>query len=195
MIARLRESDREGGFTLVELLISASMGVIVMGVVAMLMIGTLRSQPKITKESQNVSSARWMLERLTHELRNGIVVKEGTASKISFEAYVRHGTCGGSTALAATTPAIICRVTYECTTTACTRKETSPGTTIGVASPVFSGLSSSQIFTYVPSVEKAEKVEKVTYVKATLQFPDPTSAGSPLVISSGASLRNATLGY
>ena len=53
-------------------------------------------------------------------------------------------------------------------------KETNPATTTGVASQVFSGLSSSQIFTYVPSAANA------TYVKATLQFPDPTNAGSPL---------------
>lgn len=189
MIARLRESDREGGFTLVELLISASMGVIVMGVVAMLMIGTLRSQPKITKESQNVTSARWMLERLTHELRNGITVKEGTASRVSFEGYVRHSTCGGTAVLAATSPAIKCRITWECTTTACSRKETNPGTTTGTARAVFTGLSSDQIFAYAPNVANA------TYVKVTLQLPDPTSSGSPLVISSGASLRNATLGY
>lgn len=188
MIARLRESDWEGGFTLVELLVAAAMGVIVMSAVASLMIGTLRGQPKITKEAQNISSARWMLERLTHELRNGIAVKEGTASRISFEGYVRHSTCGGG-ALAAGSPAIKCRITYECSTTACTRKETNPATTTGVASQVFSGLSSNQVFSYVPSVANA------TYVKATLQFPDPTDSGSPLVISSGASLRNATLGY
>ena len=189
MIARLRRHDREGGFTLVELLVASTMGVVVMGAVASLVIGTVRQQPKISKETQNVSSARWMLERLTHELRNGIAVKEGTASKISFEGYVRHGTCGGTTALASNSVAIKCRITYECTTTACTRKETSPATTIGVAKPVFSGLTSNQIFTYVPSAANA------TYVKATLKLPDPTSGGSPLVISSGASLRNATLGY
>ncbi len=189
MTARLSEADREGGFTLVELLVSAMMGVVVMGAVAMLMISAVRGQPKITKEAQNVSSARWMLERVTHELRNGISVKEGTASRISFEGYVRHGTCGGTTTLATGSPAIKCRITYECSATACTRKETAPATTTGVASPIFSGISSNQVFTYVPSVAKA------TYVKVTLRFPDPTSAGSPLVISSGASLRNATLGY
>ena len=189
MIARLRKQSGEGGFTLIELLVSSMMGVVVMGAVASLVISAVREQPKISKEAQNISSARWMLERLTHELRNGIAVKEGTASKIAFEGYVRRSACGGSTPLAASSPAIKCRITYECSTTSCTRKETSPATTTGVAKPVFSGLVSNQVFTYVPDVATA------TYVKATLQFADPTSAGSPLVISSGASLRNATLGY
>jgi len=189
MIARLRQQSGEGGFTLVELLVASAMGVVVMSAVASLVISAVREQPKISKESQNVSSARWMLERLTHELRNGIAVKEGTASKISFEGYVRHSTCGGTATLASSSPAIKCRITYECSTTACTRKETLPVTTTGVATQVFSGLASNQIFTYVPSAANA------TYVKATLRLPDPTSAGSPLVISSGASLRNATLGY
>lgn len=189
MIARLRRPKGEGGFTLVELLVSSAMGVIVMGAVASLVISAVREQPKISKEVQNVSNARWMLERLTHELRNGKEVKEGTASKISFVGYVRRTTCGGSSALAASSPAIECRITYECSTTSCTRKETSPASTTGVAKKVFSGLASNQIFTFVPSVTNA------TYVKATLRLPDPTDAGSPLVISSGASLRNATLGF
>lgn len=189
MIARLRRQSGEGGFTLIELLVASTMGVVVMGAVASLVISAVREQPKISKEAQNISSARWMLERLTHELRNGIAVKEGTASKISFEGYVRHSSCGGSTLLSASSSAIKCRITYECSTTACSRKETSPATTTGLAKPIFSGLTSNQIFTYVPSAANA------TYVKATLQIPDPTDAGSPLVISSGASLRNATLGY
>lgn len=190
MIARLRWQSGEGGFTLIELLVASTMGVVVMGAVASLMISTVREQPKISKESQNVSAARWMLERLTHELRNGISVSpSSTASRISFEGYVRHSTCGGSTPLSSSSPAIKCRITYECSTTACSRRETIPAVTTGVGTPVFSGLTSSQIFTYVPSVTNA------TYVKATLRLPDPTSGGSPLVISSGASLRNATLGY
>jgi type II secretory pathway pseudopilin PulG len=190
VIGRLRKPKGEGGFTLVELLVSSAMGVVVMGAVASLVISAVREQPKISKEVQNVSSARWMLERLTHELRNGKEVKEGTTSRISFVGYVRRTTCGGSTALAASSPSIECRITYECSTTACTRKETIPSvSTGGVAKQIFSGLASNQIFTYVPSVANA------TYVKATLRLPDPTSAGSPLVISSGASLRNATLGF
>lgn len=199
MIARLRRSKGEGGFTLVELLVSSMMGVVVMGAVASLVISAVREQPKISKEVQNVSSARWMLERLTHELRNGKEVKEGTASRISFVGYVRRTACGGGTALAASSPAIECRITYECSTTSCTRKETIPSvSTGGVAKQIFSGLASNQVFSYVPDPKKNPEESswaQVTYVKVTLQLPDPTDAASPLVISSGASLRNATLGF
>lgn len=193
MIARIRKGSGEGGFTLVELLVASAMGVVVMSAVASLVISTVRQQPKISKETQNVSSARWMLERLTHELRNGIAVNEGSsASKLSFEGYVRHSTCGGTTVLPSGSPAIRCWITYECSTTSCTRRETAPKITTGTARPIFSGLASSQIFTYVP---ESTKVTNATYVKVTLRLPDPTSTGSPLIVSSGASLRNATLGY
>jgi len=193
VIARLRRQSGEGGFTLVELLVASAMGVVVMSAVASLVISAVRVQPKISKEAQNVSSARWMLERLTHELRNGIAVNEAsTASKLVFDGYVRHGTCGGTTTLPAGSPAIKCRITYECSTSACTRKETTTSSTVGVAKTVFSGLASNQLFTYVPDNLEPETA---TYVKATLHLPDPTDAGSPLVISSGTSLRNAILGY
>jgi len=191
VIARLRKrKDGEAGFTLVELLVAAALGVVVMGAVVTLVMSAVRYQPKISKEAQNVSTARWMLERLTRELRNGISVKEGTASMVSFEGYVRHSTCGGTTTLPAGSTSIKCRITWECSTTACTRRESSPETPgAGSPKPVFSGLSSSEVFTYVPNVATA------TYVKATLRLPSPTDTGQPLVISSGASLRNATLGY
>lgn len=191
MIVSMRErGGDERGFTLIELLVAMALGVVVMGAVVTLVMSAVRYQPKISKEAENVSSARWMLERLTHELRNGISVKEGTANRISFEGYVRHSTCGGTTTLPSSSSSIKCRITWECSSTACMRKESNPETpTAGIAKPVFSGLSSSEIFTYVPNVATA------TYVKATLRLPAPTDAGQPLVISSGASLRNATLGY
>jgi prepilin-type N-terminal cleavage/methylation domain-containing protein len=188
MMARLRRQPGEGGFTLVELLVASAMGVIVMGAVASLMISAVRDQPKISGEAQNISTARWVLARLTRELRNGVAVKEGTASRISFEGYVRHATCGGSAKLAATSPSIKCRITYECTSTSCSRKETTPPSTIGPAKLVFDGINSNQVFSYSPNAAEA------TYVKATLHIPDPSGTGS-LVVSSGASLRNATLGY
>jgi prepilin-type N-terminal cleavage/methylation domain-containing protein len=186
MMRRLHRD--QGGFTLIELLVASAMGVVVMGAVASLVISTVKEQPKISAQAQSVTTARWVLERWTREVRNGIAVKEATPSKISFEGYVRHATCGGSEALASTTQAIKCRITLECSTTTCTRTETPPGTTTGEAVRVFTGIDSSQVFSYSPSAAAA------TYVKMTLHIPGPSGA-APLTVSDGASLRNATLGY
>jgi prepilin-type N-terminal cleavage/methylation domain-containing protein len=188
MIARLRRCHGDAGFTLIELLVASAMGVIVMGAVASLLISAVKDQPKISKQAQNITTARWVLERLTRELRTGIAVKEATASKVSFEGYVRHATCGGTTPLPSTSAAIKCRVTYECSTTACSRKEAVPASTAGTPQQIFSGIDSNQVFTYAPSSTEP------TYVKITLSLPNPSGTGA-LTVSDGASLRNATLGY
>lgn len=190
MIARLRRQRGDAGYTLVELLVASLMGVVVMGAVASLVISAVKDQPKISKQAQNITTARWVLERLTHELRNGIAVKEAGASKLAFEGYVRHATCGGASVLAAASPPIKCRITYECSTTACSRSESAPGVAGGTPTQIFSGIDSNQVFTYAPSAE----AEKVTYVKVTLNLPNPSGTGA-LTVSDGASLRNATLGY
>lgn len=188
---RRRMSGRrpEAGFTLVELLVASAMGVIVMGAVVSLLISAVRDQPKISKQAQNITTARWVLERMTREIRSGIAVKEATASKVAFEGYVRHSPCGAGTVLASTSPSVICRVTYECSTTACSRREADPSSTLGAAQQIFSGIDSSQVFTYAP-LNSANP----TYVKITLRLPNPSGPGA-LTISNGASLRNATLGY
>jgi type II secretory pathway pseudopilin PulG len=185
---RLTAFDREQGFTLVELLVSMMMGVVVMGAVALLVIAAVKDQPKISKQAQTISTARWVLERFTHEIRNGVSVSAATSSEFSFQTYVRHSTCGGSGALESTAPAIKCQVTYTCTTTSCSRAESAPGTFSGTASRVFNGISSNQVFTYAPSQAAP------TYVRITLKLPNPSGSGA-LTVSDGASLRNATLGY
>lgn len=194
MRARLRALRGERGLTLVELLVASAMGVVVMGAVATLVISAVKDQPQISKQAQNVTTARWVLERLTHEIRNGVAVKRAEPSKLSLETYVRHGSCGGNSSLEGGTPAIKCQVTYSCTATACSRTEAAPGVETGTAVRVFEGIDSSQVFSYAPAPAEPTEPSGVTYVKATLQLPGP--AGSePLVVSDGASLRNATLGY
>jgi prepilin-type N-terminal cleavage/methylation domain-containing protein len=188
MAARLRRSRGDAGFTLIELLVASTMGVVVMGAVASLVISAVRDQPKISKQAQNITTARWVLERLTHEFRNGVSVSKANANEVSFQVYVRHSTCGGSASLPSTSPAIKCQVTYTCEATACSRAESAPGTYTGTPQPVFSGIDSNQVFTYAPSPAAA------TYVKATLHLPNPSGTGA-LTVSDGASLRNATLGY
>jgi prepilin-type N-terminal cleavage/methylation domain-containing protein len=188
---RLRRLREEDGFTLIELLVASAMGVVVMSAVAMLVISAVKDQPRISKQAQNITTARWVLERMTRELRSGVAVKEKSESMVSFEGYVRHGACGSTASLASSTPAIKCRITYECTTTACFRKESTPEAAGGTPVQIFSGINSNKIFSFVPASGEASSI---TYVKVTLRLPNPSGTGN-LTVSDGASLRNATLGY
>jgi len=194
MRARLRRARAEEGFTLVELLVAASLGAVVMSAVAMLVISAVKGQPQISRQSQNITTARWVLDRLTHEIRNGVVVTKAQPNAVTFQAYVRRSTCGGSGVPPSTTPAIRCYVTYSCTTTTCFRSESASAVSAGTQKEIFSGIDSSQVFTYVPAITESSPVSNVTYVKATLTLPDPDGVGG-LTVSNGASLRNATLGY
>ncbi len=176
----------EDGLTLVELLVAAAMGVILLGAVGSLLVSAVRDQPKLSKRAANVSTARWVLERLTREIRNGVAVDKATASSVSFRTYVRRTACGGSGALPSGSPAIVCQVTYTCDTTSCSRIEADPGVETGPATTIFSGIDSSEVFSYSPSPSEA------TYVGVTLRIPNP-SGPSALTVTDGASLRNAIL--
>jgi prepilin-type N-terminal cleavage/methylation domain-containing protein len=196
MIGLSRRCRSESGFTLVELLVASAMGVVVMGAVASLVISAVRDQPKISEQAQNITTARWVLERMTRELRNGIAVTAGHAKpeEVSFQAYVRHSPCGGTTLLPSSSPSIKCQITYTCDTSSCSRLEAAPETFTGTAREIFSGIDSSQVFTYVPSATDVPSATAPTYVKMTLRLPNPSGSGA-LTVSSGTSLRNATLGY
>jgi Tfp pilus assembly protein PilW len=195
-ISRVR---REDGLTLVELLVASAMSVILVGAVGSMVVSTMRAQPKLSKRAQNVTTARWVLERMTREIRNGIRVDKANTSSVSFLAYVRHTSCGGSVALPSDSPAIKCEVTYTCTTTSCARIEAVPGVFTGTPTTIFSGINDSNVFCYIPSTESdsltcgpAFSVEETTYIGARLRIPNP-SGPSALTVSDGASLRNAVL--
>jgi hypothetical protein len=161
-----------------------------MGAVASLVISAVRTQPKISERAQSITTARWALERLTREIRNGIAVAPGkaTASEVSFRAYVRGTTCGGSTP-ASNVPARECQVTYRCTTTKCSRIEAAPGVYTGTERTIFEGIDSNEVFSYVPNATEA------TFIKVTLKMPNPNDPSGPpaVTVSDGASMRNAVL--
>jgi type II secretory pathway pseudopilin PulG len=182
----MRRRGDDSGFTLIELLVSMTMGVVVLGAIGSLVVSAMKDQPRISERAQDITTARWVLERLTREIRDGIRVDQATASTVSFETYVRHTTCGGSTQLASTATPIKCEVTYTCSTTKCTRLEAAPKTYSGKATMIFEGIDSSSVFAYSPSAKEA------TFVKVTLHMPN-LSGDAPLTVSDGASLRNATL--
>lgn len=177
---------REDGFTLIEMLVAMTIGVVVMGGVLILLIGAMRSQPKLDNQSTNIQTARWVLERMTREIRDGVRVDKATASSVSFQTYVRHTTCGGTTAPVSTAPAVKCEVTYSCTAGACTRLEAAPGVYTGTAQTILKGIgNASSVFTWSPSTSP-------TYIGVTLEIPNSQGSGG-LTASDGASLRNATL--
>jgi type II secretory pathway pseudopilin PulG len=183
---RVALADDEAGMTLIEMLVAMTLGVVVMGGVVILLIGAMRSQPRIDQQTGNVQKARWVLERMTREIRNGIRVDEPTASTIHFEAYVRHATCGGTTDLGPTVAPKKCEITYACSGSTCTRIETVPRSYTGTAKTIFTGLSNaSSVFTWSPSTSP-------TYIGVTLKIPDSSGSGA-LTVSDGASLRNAVL--
>jgi Tfp pilus assembly protein PilW len=185
--ARLgRGAGGEAGFTLVELLVAASMGVVLMGAVGSMVIGTLHAQPEVSKRAQNITTARYVMERMTREIRNGVSVQTALPNEVSYRTYVRRTACGATGTLASSKPAILCQVTYGCSTTACTRIEAAPGVKTGTAKLIFEGIDDSKVFTYRPSTASP------TFVGITLHLPNP-SGPADLTISDGASLRNGIL--
>jgi prepilin-type N-terminal cleavage/methylation domain-containing protein len=196
---RLGRLGDEDGFTLVELLVASAMGVVLLGAVGALVLGALHRQPEISERSANVQTARWVMERLTREIRNGVAVDSATASSVSFRTYVRRTACGGSVPTDPNAEAIVCEVTYTCTTTSCSRIEAAPGVYTGTPTTIFSGINSSDVFCYVPSTNPdpltcgpAASAAEATFVGVNLRIPNP-SGPSALTASDGASLRNATL--
>jgi type II secretory pathway pseudopilin PulG len=191
MVRRLQAMRREDGFTLIEMLVAMTMGVVVMGGVVILLIGAMRSQPRLDKQATNIQTARYGLERMTREIRNGIAVDKYTSSSVSFETFVRHTTCGGTTMSASSVSATRCEVTYTCSGSSCTRIEAAPKVYTGTATTILTGISNaSSVFGWYP--EKLEAGALPTYIKATLKIPDPEGSGA-LTVSDGASLRGATL--
>jgi Tfp pilus assembly protein PilW len=181
-----RLGGSEAGLTLVEMLVAAAIGVVVLGATSTMLIDAVRTQPKISDRAEDASTARWVLERMTREIRNGVAVQPGSSvSTLVFTAHVRSSACGGSTALPASSSAIECKVTYSCNTTRCTRSETSPATA-GSGTPVtiFTGIDSEKVFSYSPGIEGA------SFVGVTLRFPNPDGGGD-FTISDGATLRGA----
>jgi Tfp pilus assembly protein PilW len=182
--ARFGGADREAGLTLVELLVAASMSVILVGAATAMLISAVRDQPKLSKKNQNITTARYVLERMTRELRNGSTVYTATGSEVSFKTRVRHSSCGGAVEEEPSVPAIECRVTYRCTTSECTRTETAPEVeTGGTATTVVSGLDSSDVFNYEPNSEEP------SYVGITLHIANPAGEGGNLTVTDGAGLR------
>jgi prepilin-type N-terminal cleavage/methylation domain-containing protein len=175
-VAALRREQR--GLTLIELLIAASVGLVVVGGALTMFVGAIRSEPRTASKVAAIQRARTTVERITRELRQGLETPSASASKLEIVTYVKAATCGG----AAASTSIPCRVTYECGAGKCTRKVAQPnGTAPGPTLQVASDLASNSVFTYLPNPTDP------TYVGVSLAV---TSDGDPVTLSDGVALRN-----
>jgi type II secretory pathway pseudopilin PulG len=169
------------GFTLPELLIGTVLSLVVIGGAVMAFTASMSTQPRLSSQAAGIQQARTTMERITRELRQGSTVPNASASQLSIVTYVNSATCGG----AASTTAIQCRVTYSCSSGACTRTEAKPdGSAPGPARQVVSGLTSNSVFTYTPPTATAP-----AYVSVALSLP-PQGANQGITLSDGVALRN-----
>lgn len=164
--------------TLVELLLAAVLGLVVIGGAFTMFAGAIHSQPRDSAKVVALQEARTTADRITRELRQGWETPTATASKLAIVTYVKAASCGG----AAGSTAIPCRVTYTCSGTTCSRVVSQPnGSAPGPAVQVVEGLTSSSVFTFSPSAADP------TYVGVTFVL---TGSGQPFTLSDGVALRN-----
>jgi type II secretory pathway pseudopilin PulG len=191
----------ESGMTLIEMLVAAMMSVIIVGASSAMLISAVRDQPALSKKAQNVTTARYQLERIVRELRNGVTVITKTPSEVTMLAQVRRVACGGAPQTDSAANPVQCRVTYSCDGAICTRSEATPeGTPVGTPTIVVSGLGDTDVFCFVPSAEadptvcgpaqEGEEADPPTFIGVNLEVPNPDGPGL-LTISDGATLRAA----
>jgi Tfp pilus assembly protein PilW len=185
MFARIRRAFKRAasqrGFTIAELLIGAMMGLIIVGAATMVFTAGMQAQPGLSKRDNAISQARYAMERLTRELRQGSLVSSASANQLSFVTYVDSpSTCGTGYSNTANP----CRVTYSCTTMGCTRAIAKPdGTSPQAPVTVVTGLSNPNVFTYSPSSTAP------TYIGATFVFAGENGSDA-ITVTDGAALRN-----
>lgn len=176
----LRRSER--GYTLIELLVAAMIGMVVLGGAVTVFVGAVRSEPRTASKVAAIQQGRTGVERITRELRQGLDVLDAptpTSSQLSLITYVKQSSCAGPPAGSS----IACLVTYNCMADECTRTVEEPDESAsGPAVRVVSGLSSTDVFSYSPSSSDP------TYVGVELSLT--TQEGGPVVIADGAVLRN-----
>ena len=175
--ARLRRS--EDGYTLVELLVASTMGLVVVGAAVMLFVGAVRSEPRTSSKVAAIEQGRIAVERITRDVRQASSILTYAPGQLALITYVNQSTCNGGAGGAS----IQCRVTYTCSAGACTRTVSQPnGTSPGASVTVVTGLASDEPFAYTPAVGEPG------FVEAELSFT--TREGGPVVIADGAAIRN-----
>ena len=183
-LAKAMRSER--GMTLIEMLVAASMALIVLAGAGTVIVIAAKNTPRVAERSADIQAGMVLQERVGREVRQGYRILNATSSSMELYTFRRVATCGSSTPIAATAPAIACRVTYSCSSGTCTRAETdTAGTLAPTVQTVATGLASDNVFTYSPSSTAPE------YITMTLSFKKGSSTTEDTVtLQDGFELRN-----
>lgn len=169
----------ERGFTFPELMVAITMALILAAAgMAILSVAT-RAQPRTSERASDLQLGRALIETLTRDLRQGQGIAAPVPSGLQVLTYVEGASCSGSGSGTS-----FCRVTYSCSSTACTRSISNPdGSGATTPKQVATGITGPNVFTYAPtSVDP-------NYVTVTLVYPADDGSES-VTLSDGAGLRN-----
>lgn len=173
----------EGGLTLIELLVAASLSLVVVGGAMSIFLSSVRSEPRTASKVEAIQQARVTMDRITRELRQGLEVASTptpSANQLAIVTYVKAATCGGPPA----STSIPCQVTYACSAGVCTRSVAPPGgSASGPTVQVVSGLATTEVFDYQPAPPADP-----TYVGVT--FSLAAEGADPVTLEDGVALRN-----
>jgi type II secretory pathway pseudopilin PulG len=154
-LSRFRHAHPESGVTLVELLIAASMAVVITGAAVAMLISVLKRQPDLTERADQVGTAQVATDRMVRDIRQGVI---GTAvvtttttpspgtSKLVIETYV-DSQCGTTVI----TESKKCTVTFTCEAEVC-KRITGTGTAINTKILVSGVKNTGSVFETVSGV-------------------------------------------
>jgi len=164
--------------TLVELLIASTMGLVVVGAALSMFVSGVRSEPRTASKVAAIQQARFTLDRMTRELRQGLSVEVPTSTELEMVTYVKEVSCGG----VVSSTSIPCEVTYDCEGEICTRTVAQPdGSAPGSPTQVVEGLASPEVFDPEPALAP---------IYIGVDFAIATETEDPVELSDGVALRN-----
>jgi len=179
-IVRSRLSGEEG-FTLPELLMASVLSLVIAAAGFMMFTTAIRSQPGLSGRDHAIQQARFVMERMIREIRQGgALVGSPLAQSMSFRTFV----AGSSVCVGGPNDSYLhkpCVVTYSCASGTCTRREQNPYTGAqGSPIPMVSGLATSDVFEYWSN-------------PTTECQPPPQVSNEAVSIRDEATLRNSDL--
>ena len=184
-----RAATEEGGFTLVETIVTCLAAIVVLGATVTLLNSGQRLQARDSEWALIMQQDRVGLARMVRDIRQATKVKEANAGSIEFLA-----TIGGKEL----------EIKYECATaqngttyTECVRLAAEGGKPLPASGPIVATdlVNGSAVFTYSPSAAtpRAAIVKLELPAKGTLKQAASTGFGHKVVLEDAAFMRNLYL--